>query len=184
MKLYVDQINVNGIVIYSGNGDPNGVLTATRGSLYSDKLTGDLWNNISGTDVWRKGSGGSSPLTWGMDQISETTTTRYLSPGYGYGLANISETFWPAPADGELSLLYMTHTDLGAAPEPIVYTVMVGGVATSLAVTLNANASSGSNLVNTASVLAGQRVSIRATKAGTLTSAPTRIVGTMLFIPS
>jgi len=37
-----------GAAIYSGNGSPEGVVTAAVGSLYTDVLTGDFYKKISG----------------------------------------------------------------------------------------------------------------------------------------
>lgn len=122
--------------------------------------------------------GGVSVVTFGNYEISTTTTTRYLDPGFNGNLAPVSATSWRCPADGNIEALFVSHTDLGAAAEPVVYTVMVNGVATSVSCTVNANAASGSDVANTAAVLQGQLVTVRVTKAGTLTTAPTRITAT------
>ncbi len=65
-RIYTTIATVNGISIYSGNGDPNGVLSATRGSVYSDKLTGDVYTNTTGAAVWVAlgGGGARSTFVW------------------------------------------------------------------------------------------------------------------------
>jgi len=181
LRLYVDILTVDGISVYAGDGAP--AFTATRGSIYSDRLTGDLWRNTSaggiGTTWVSLGSGGSSSLTFGNGQVGTSTTPRYLEPGFNPELAPISETAEVVEFACIVDRLYVRHNDVGAAAEPIVYTLMIDGVATTLTCTVNANASGGSDLTHAVVVPAGSRASIRATKAGVLTASPTRIVASV-----
>lgn len=56
---YVRVATVNTISIYSGTGDPNGVVSATRGSIYSDDAAaGELWRNTDGASAWAVVGGG------------------------------------------------------------------------------------------------------------------------------
>lgn len=53
--------------ILEGNGDPNGVYTASKGTLYVDRTTPALWQNSDGMTTWvavGSGGGGSFPITY------------------------------------------------------------------------------------------------------------------------
>lgn len=64
--------------------------------------------------------------------------------------------------DSTFSDLYIRHTTPLGALGDVTYTIMVGGVATALAVVLATNAAQGFNIATQISVLAGQSVSLRA----------------------
>lgn len=67
-RIYTTITSVNGVSIYAMNGSPNGVLSAARGSICSDKLTGDIYANTDGATTWAVlGGGGAGVIrqfTW------------------------------------------------------------------------------------------------------------------------
>jgi hypothetical protein len=63
----------------------------------------------------------------------------------------------------------------GAGAPLITYTVLVGGVATPLAVSMLPTAVSAFNIVDTVPVVADDYVEIRVTKAGVITTSPADI---------
>ncbi len=72
----------------------------------------------------------------------------------------------PLSRGGTLKNFFARHNSGPGNANTVVYTVLVNGVATAITVTLAANAvAQASDLVNTVAVVAGDRVSIRATKA-------------------
>lgn len=73
-RSYFSLISINGINVYSGNGDPNGVQAAPLGSVWSDKLTGTLYTNTDGGTTWVAVGGG------GGSGIRETVIWRPAGP--------------------------------------------------------------------------------------------------------
>lgn len=124
------------------------------------------------------GGSGARLLHFGSRLITPTARTRYLTPGYSPTVADV-ETIneLTIPATGTLSALYVRHNVAGVGGL-ITYTVMVNGVATSLAVGMLASATTGQNTTTNISVMAGQRVAVRVTKSA-LTSGPRNVHVTM-----
>lgn len=110
---------------------------------------------------------------WGDDNVTNTTTTRYLTPGYALNdIAPdlpIGGAYLEMPRAGTLRNLRVRHNDPGTSSNVITYTLFVNNVATALTVTLAANAVDGADLVNSVVVAAGDRVSIEVTKPANIT---------------
>lgn len=108
----------------------------------------------------------ASVFDFGADRIGNTTTTRYLFPGYAEDLAETSSTNDVIMTrDGTLQNLHVIHNVLGGGPVVITYTVEVNGVATSLAVGLAADSAIGANTTISVPIVAGDRVRVKVTKA-------------------
>jgi len=121
-----------------------------------------------------------APITFGAGTVSDTTTTRYLYPGYDDDLAQTIAVQYRIPRPGALQKFRMRHNVVGADAGLIVYTVRINGAPTLLSVSLAANASDGSDLVNSVVVAAGDLVDIRVTKAVALAlGGPGDIVGSV-----
>ncbi len=103
-----------------------------------------------------------------QDQLSPSATeyNTVMSNTSWHASAN---TRWPdiCPASGTISEAYI---ELHIAPDTgksYTFTLMVNDVATSVVVTISDLATSGSDLVNTASIMAGQKVYWRCVPSGT-----------------
>jgi hypothetical protein len=72
---------------------------------------------------------GASIFDFGANRVGNTTTTRYLFPGYAENLAETSSANeMRVPRAGTLKNLYVVHNVLGGGPTVITYTVEVNGV--------------------------------------------------------
>lgn len=125
-------------------------------------------------------SGGSAtaPVEFGADSVGSSTTTRYLYPGHSDALAETALYEWVIPVAGTLRRLYVLHNTPAGNGNIITYTVMVNGVASSLAVGLASTSGLGSNLVISVAVSAGDRIAIRVTKASAVGASPSNVLAT------
>lgn len=57
-RTYNSIVTVDGVSLYDVNGDPNGVLTATRGSLAMQSDSANVWQNTDGGTTWTSLAGG------------------------------------------------------------------------------------------------------------------------------
>jgi hypothetical protein len=122
----------------------------------------------------------SSVLMFGNDNISPSTTTRYLSPGAQKRIATTTQVGrMIVPRSGTIRSLFVRHNSPAGNGNTIVYTIMVNGVATALMVTLASTAMAGSDIVNNALVVAGDEVEVRATKALNIGSGALEVIATM-----
>ena len=142
-----------------------------KGTQIGLKADGDVLTWNAGLQKWINavGGGGGGPaksvLHWGNSSVTATTTTRYLSPGWEDGLAPSTVVRWEAPFAGTLQNLRIRHNQPLGNGNLLGYTVRVNGVASLLAVPLASTGVSGSNVVNTAVVAAGDLLDIQVTKA-------------------
>lgn len=139
-----------------------------------------LTNHSPVTWVQLGGPGGvgtvKSFLTWGDDNITTTTTTRYLTPGFDDGTAETTETGYRVPSDGTAQNMRVYARAVGSGAATLTYTLMVNGSPSSLEVAMSNTAQDGTDLVNTVSLSAGDLISIRVTKSTSLSSSPDDIM--------
>jgi hypothetical protein len=93
--------------------------------------------------------------------------TRFVPPGHDFALASLIDVMQvPVTRAGILQKLFVRHNSAAGNGNVIVYTVMKNGVATALTVALATGAiGQASDLVNTVAVVAGDRISLRGSKA-------------------
>jgi len=115
---------------------------------------------------------GNPIIGWGAGNVSATTTTRYLFPGYDMNLAQTSPIQVRAPVPGTLRNLRLRQNVPAGNGLPIVYTLRVNGVPTALAVSIASTASDASDLVNAVAVAAGDLLDWQITKAAGVGSGP------------
>ena len=110
---------------------------------------------------------GSSILVWGNENVGAAADDRYLSSGSNFGIASLTDTLqYIAPSNVTLRDLFVRHNSAAGNGNDVIYTVFVNGVATALLVPLATGAvGDASNVVDTAAVLQGDRISIQASKA-------------------
>jgi hypothetical protein len=75
----------------SGSGSPEGVVTANKGSLYSDSLNGDVYKKQTGSSTtgWISISSSGSVTA---DQVAETASRVFISPAQKLIVSGISGT--------------------------------------------------------------------------------------------
>lgn len=152
------------------------------GSLHADATT-SVDGFMSASDKTKLdglASGASKAiLTWGDDNITTTTTTRYLTPGFDDGTAETSETAYRVPSAGTAQNLRVRARVAGSGAATLTYTLIVNGSPSSLSVAMSNTTQDGSDLVNTVSLSAGDLISMRITKSASLSSAPDDIVASL-----
>lgn len=114
-------------------------------------------------------------LGWGNDSVSSSTTTRYLTPGYGDAISRTAPIQMEITRPGTLRDLRVRHNVTAGNGNAIVYTVRVNGVATSITVSLASTSTAGADTANTAAVVAGDRVDVQVTKAASVGTSPSDI---------
>jgi hypothetical protein len=103
---------------------------------------------------------------WGNDNLTATTVTRFMTPGFDSASALTTETRrLRVPRAGTIQNLHVLHNTPTGNGGLIVYTLMVNGVATALTVSLASTGATAANTVSTVVVAKGDRMSIRVTKA-------------------
>lgn len=111
-KSYVTALNINGVLYLSVTGSPNGVVSAPRGSVATDKATGNLYTNTDGAMTWVQVGGGSG------SGIRETVILRPAGPA--------------DPVNGVYTLFSDAHAALAALGTGGVIQIDSPGVATVL----------------------------------------------------
>jgi hypothetical protein len=103
-------------------------------------------------------------LVFGVQSVSNTTTTRYIPFGFLDSTAPTSRVSFRIPSNGILRKLRVRHNSPGFSPNVVIYTVHVNGVATALSATLPANGADASDLVDNINVSAGDLIDLVMTK--------------------
>ena len=99
----------------------------------------------------------------GMGLALSSTATRYLAFIGTSSTATESTISQPLPVAGTLKNLYIKlSSNAGTTGNGYTFTVFKNGVATSIVVTITGTATTGSDLVNTTTFVAGDTISIRA----------------------
>lgn len=162
-----------------------GFVTADLGKVARQLDTGTFWLLTATTPTWVQLGASSAAATpqfnWGNGSISGTTTTRYLTPEFDYDLAPTSLIQIQTARAGTLQNFRIHVGAVGGNANNVVYTLRKNGVATALVVTMAANATSGSDLTHTVSVVAGDLLDIEITKASSIASSPTDVFATCEF---
>jgi hypothetical protein len=183
--------NVDGSIAVNADDIQVGVLAsdAQHGARGGGTQHADVTALVSGfmsaadkTKLDSLSSGGAAQLLFGDDSISNTTTVRYLTPGFDDGVAETSVTEIRLSRAGTLQSMRVRHNTAGTGAATLTYTLLIDGVATALAVAMSNTAQDGSNLVNSVAVTAGQRATIQVEKSGAITTSPDNVTCTVEFV--
>jgi hypothetical protein len=121
-------------------------------------------------------------LIFGANGTLTTANNRWLFPGYAQANPRNSDTIrMIAPRPGTLRNMYVKHNVVGADGTNLNYRVQINGVNAALQVDILDTAASGSDLVNTVAVAAGDEIGVRLAKAAALSVEADRPVVTMEF---
>jgi hypothetical protein len=102
--------------------------------------------------------------------IQSTADTRFLDPGFGdNGTAPTVANELVAPRSGTLRNFFIRHNTGAGNGNNVVYTVQINGVDTTITATLATGAvGQASDLVHSAAVVQGQRITVKAVKAASI----------------
>jgi acyl-coenzyme A thioesterase PaaI-like protein len=155
------------------------------GSLHANVVAGGASGFMTGADKTKLDalpSSQSSLVLFGADSEAATTVTRYLYPAYGTAVANTTAIPFAAPRAGTLRNMRVIHGTPAGNGLSIVYTVRINSVASTLTVSMASTASSGSDLVHTVAVAAGDLIDLEVTKAASVGTSPGSIVVSMEYV--
>jgi hypothetical protein len=119
---------------------------------------------------------GSSVLTWGNDSVAATTTTRYLTIGYGESTARTSVFQYRVPRAGTFINARVRQGTGAGNGNAIVYTLRVNGVASAQSVSIASTANDAGPDTDAVVVAAGDLVDVETTKALSIAASPSDIV--------
>lgn len=157
---------------------PDGQVSAPPGSLCTNYLGGNaktlFWKETgSGSTEWF-GMGGWD-YTWGcLDSVAGTITALFMAPGDSLATATATELKVSLARNCRIRNLRIVQV-AGVGGGTITYTARINGVDTVVAATIAANATTGSNLVNSRACSAGDQLSIKITKSIAPATAPTLV---------
>ena len=120
-----------------------------------------------------------SVLIWGNSNVSATTGTRYMSPGYTDATAGTTALQFRVPTAGTLKNLYIRQNTAAGNGNAIVYTVRKNGVLTALTASVASTDTDGSDVIHTVDVAQGDLLDIEVYKAISLGTSPSNILVTM-----
>lgn len=125
------------------------------------------------------GAGTGTVFLWGDNRVASSTTTRFLTPGYDDGLAEVVATQITLPRSGILRGLRVRHNIPSGNGALVAYTLRVNGFVTGLSVVLASTAVTGSDLTTMIPALSGDLVDVMVTKAASIASSPVNVVATL-----
>jgi hypothetical protein len=136
--------------------------------------------NVDGRDVSVDGTkldtirtnATSSYRFWGNGSVSNSTTTRYLTPGWGDATAPTAPQQFRMAYPGKYKNLRLRQNNPAGNGNNIVYTLRVNNATTALTCTIASTANDASDLVNIITVAAGDLIDIQVTKASSVGTAP------------
>jgi hypothetical protein len=149
------------------------------GSLHADATT-SVAGFMSAADKTKLDNISYAIFEWGNNGIQTSTADRFMSPGWISAVAATTNTFQiRCTRAGTLRNLYVYANTAGAGANTVSYVVQINGVDTAIVATALPTVQSLQNTVNTAAISAGDRISIKVTKAGTITTSPANIFVTL-----
>jgi hypothetical protein len=113
-------------------------------------------------------------LVFGADSLGIETTAVYLLPGYSPAIAGVKEVQIPVEA-GTLKNMRVRQV-VGTGSVTLTYTVRVNGVNSALSVAIDNITTSGSDLVNDVTVLAGDTISVGVVKSAQPTTSASLVL--------
>jgi hypothetical protein len=132
----------------------------------------DLQTQISATS-----GSGKAVVQFGDYSLGLTTTERFLYPGTAdNGTAKLEEVVLVCPFAGLIQNLHVTHTVVGTGSSTLTYTVRKNLIDTALSVVVLNTTNGGSDMTNSFSVVAGDRLSISVNKSNLLTGSPNYVL--------
>lgn len=177
--------NADGSILANANDVQVGVLatdaqhgTRGGGTQHAAATTG-VNGFMSSTDKTKLDDTSRTTVQWGNDSISATTTTRYMTPGYGNATARTTEISFKVPRAGTMRNLYVHVNNTAGNGNNVVYTVRKNGADTALVVTLASTSADGNDTTDAVAVAQGDLLSLKVTKAASVGTAPTDVLVTL-----
>lgn len=168
--------------LWQGTGDPNGQVTARIGSVYlrSDggQATTFYYKESGAANTGWVGVGGTM-IEWGADSLGTAATALFLGPGY-IATASAVEIQVPVTRPGTVRNLRLQIATAGTGSQTVTFTVRKNGVDTAIVATIN-NTATGltSDTSDSFTVVAGDLLSIKVTKAAIVAAGQAQVAGSL-----
>jgi pectate lyase-like protein len=178
--------NAIGHTYRSGNGTPEGAVTARPGSLFSRRNGGQdsswYWKETgNGATGWIAAGGG--PLQFGSGDLGTVATALFFAPAFATAVAGATELQVAVPRPGTLRNLEVFVLGAGTGAATVTFTVRKGGVDQALTTSISNTATGTVNdLVNSFTVAAGDLISVKITKSGAVAAGQTNVTVMMELI--
>jgi hypothetical protein len=177
--------NADGSIVSNANDIQVGILATDAqhgnrggGGIHALAIAGGADGFLSGTDKTKINDISRTMIQWGNDSISGTTTTRFMTPGYGDATARTTEIQFKAPKAGTLRNLFVHANVTAGNGNNIVYTVRINGVDSTLTVTLASTSADASDTTHAPTVAQGDLISLKVTKASSVATGPSDVIVT------
>lgn len=171
-----------GPTLQKGTGTPEAAVTGRIGSMFlrEDGPPSFYYKETgNGTNTGWIGVGGGM-LIFGIGDTGTAATALYALPGFSTGTAGATEIQLTVTRPGTIRNLRVHITTAGTDNPVASYTVRKNGVDTTIVAT-KANDTNGdtTDLTHSTSVVAGDLISIKITKAGTVTAGQTNVLASL-----
>ena len=174
-----------GCQIFEGTNSPEGVVTASPGSIYLNSSGGQA------TSVYYKESGttssgwigiGGSVIVFGTNDTTAVSSAVFLAPGFN-AAAVATELQVNITRPGTIRNLRVQVAAAGTGSQVVTYTFRKNATDTAVLATINNTATgSATDLVHTVTVAAGDLISIKCTKAAGVTTGQAGVVVAMELV--
>lgn len=174
--------STSGPTMRSGTGSPEGVLTATVGSMFLRTDGGiDTATYLKATGTGNTGwvPIGGTMAVFGAGSVGTAATALFLAPGY-VSVAGAAEISFAVTRAGTVRKLNINQATAGTTAETNTYTVRKNGVDTTLtAAMLNTATGVVSDTTHSFTVVAGDVISISCVKTGVVGAGATNVTGSL-----
>jgi len=174
-----------GTQLFTGDGTPEGVVTARIGSMFLRRDGGPS------TAVYYKEAGvgnlgwvamGGSALVFGTGDTTTAATAVFMAPGYE-ATSPAAEIQMPITRAGTIRNLRIQTAGAGTGAATVTYTVRIGGVDTAITTTQSNTATGAvSDLTHTATVAAGSLVSVSIVKSAGVAAGQTNVIASLELV--
>lgn len=120
-------------------------------------------------------------LLWGNSSIGNSTTARFLAPGYTDNNAQTSTIQFRVPRAGTIRNLRVRSNTAGTGASNLTFTLRKNGTNQTLTCTYSNTAQDGSDLVNSFTVAAGDLIDIIVNKSASLSNSPQAVVASVEY---
>ena len=174
-----------GSQLITGNGSPEGIVTARISSMYLRKDGGQatvVYYKESGTGNTGWVAIGGGVLVWGTGDTTAAATAVYLAPGW-IAVSIATEIQMAVTRPGTIRNLRVQAATAGVTAATNTYTVRKNGVDTTLLASID-NTATGSttDTVNSFTVVAGDLLSISVVKSGAVATGQANVTAAVELV--
>lgn len=126
-------------------------------------------------------TGSSDTLLWGNLSVASNTTTRYLNPSYVPSIAPLTPIQYRVVRAGTIRNMRIHHNSPSGNGNLVTYTLRTNAAPTALSVSMASTAPDGNDLINTATVAAGDLLDIEISKGASIGDGNIDVISALEF---